>query len=182
MNVPNSITVFRILLIPVFIWQFLEGNLGIAALIFFVAWVSDVLDGYIARKFDIETKFGKIADPLADKLITLSALFLAGYKGYIFGGMILPIIVLAKELTLVVGGVFMYKKADEIAGAKWIGKTATFLFTIAIILMLFEVTQDIAQIIVWIALVVAFVALAEYVINFFRVVGVNKAARVKESE
>ena len=182
MNVPNSITVFRILLVPVFIWQFLEGNLTIAALIFFVAWVSDVLDGWIARKFDIETKFGKIADPLADKLITLSALFLVGYKGILWGGLILPFVVLAKELTLVVGGVFMYKKADEIAGAKWIGKTATFLFSIAIVLMLFEATQDAGQIVLWVALVVAFVALAEYVVNFFRVVGASRAARVEESE
>ena len=174
MNVPNSITVFRIFLIPVFIWQFLSGNLAIAAIIFFVAWVSDVLDGYIARKYNIVTDFGKFFDPLADKLITLTALFLMAYNNYIH--FILPIIVLVKEVALAIGGAFLYKKLHKVEGAKWGGKIATFLFTVAIIFMLFDVTREYGVIIMWIALVVAFVALVEYVVGFMKIVKDKKGS------
>lgn len=173
-NVPNAITVFRIILIPFFIWQFLEGHLEVAAIIFFVAWVSDVLDGYIARKYNLVTDFGKVFDPLADKLITLIALFLLAYDKKIT--ILLPIIVLAKEIVLAIGGAFLYKVKNKVVGAKWVGKIATFLFAAAIILMMFKATEAIASVIAWIAVAVAFIALITYVVNFFKVV------KVKESE
>ena len=175
MNVPNTITLFRILLIPVFVWQFLIENLEIAAIIFFVAWVSDVLDGYIARKYDLITDFGKVFDPLADKLITLVALFLLAYIEKI--PLFIPVIILVKEVTLAVGGALLYKHKSDVVGAMWSGKIATFLFAVSIILMMFEETADFAQIvIIWVALPMAFIALITYVLNYFKVM------KVKESE
>lgn len=168
MNVPNTITVFRIILIPFFIWQFLAGNDYIAAGIYLLAWFSDVLDGYIARRFNLVTDFGKLFDPLADKLMNLTALFLLAYKATISWW--LPIIVLAKELTLSIGGMVLLKYRNKVVAAKWPGKIATFLFTVAVILMLFPATAGFAQILAWIALAVAFVALADYTISFFKVV------------
>ena len=179
MNLPNSITVFRLGLIPVFVWQFLEDKLEIAALIFFTAWVSDVMDGYIARKFELVTNFGKIFDPFADKLMTLTALFLIAIK---FSGdfpwlWAIMIILFVKEATLAIGGILLYKKIKEVVGANWMGKIATFLFTSAIILMMFDTTRNAATVIVWIALAAAFIALVTYVINFFKTV-INKKTQV----
>ncbi len=168
MNVPNAITVFRILLIPVFIWQFLEGNYYVAAGIYLVAWFSDVLDGYIARKFNLVTNFGKLFDPLADKLLNLTALFLLAFDENVKLPLIFPIIVLAKELALVIGGAILLKYNKVVVSAKWSGKIATFLFTVAVILMLFPVTKDFAVILAWIAMAVAFIALADYAIGFFK--------------
>lgn len=85
MNLPNSLTLFRVLLIPVFIYVLstptpfnlsLSDRAFIAALIFFVASITDVLDGYIARKTGQITKLGKLFDPIADKLLTSSAMIL----------------------------------------------------------------------------------------------------------
>ncbi len=170
MNVPNAITVFRILLIPVFIWQFLEGNYYIAAGIYLVAWFSDVLDGYIARKCNLVTNFGKLFDPLADKLLNLTALFLLAFDENTKLPLVFPIIVLAKELVLVIGGMILLKYKSKVVAAKWSGKIATFLFTVAVILMLFPSIKDFAVILAWISLGVAFIALADYTIEFIKVV------------
>jgi CDP-diacylglycerol---glycerol-3-phosphate 3-phosphatidyltransferase len=79
MNLPNILTVFRIALIPFYILFFDQATTQssyVAAFIFFVASMTDVLDGYLARSRSEVTKFGKFLDPIADKLLILSALFL----------------------------------------------------------------------------------------------------------
>jgi CDP-diacylglycerol--glycerol-3-phosphate 3-phosphatidyltransferase len=77
-RIPNLLTLFRIVLIPVFLWLvFLSaapGRIAIALIVFAVASLTDFLDGYLARKWNVISDFGKIADPLADKLLVLSAL------------------------------------------------------------------------------------------------------------
>ena len=175
MNVPNAITVFRILLIPVFTWQFLTGNYYIAAAIYVVAWFSDVLDGYIARKYNLITDFGKLFDPLADKLLNLTALFLLAYINTL--PLFIPILVLAKELTLVIGGAILLKSKHQVVAAKWPGKLATVLFTVSLLFMFFAKTSAVVFYLAWIlligALVMAFVALADYTINFLKSVKKN---------
>ncbi|WP_099332137.1 CDP-diacylglycerol--glycerol-3-phosphate 3-phosphatidyltransferase [Actinomyces minihominis] len=76
LNLPNALTVLRILMVPVFLWLLLENTTSSrwwAALVFAVAAYTDHLDGQIARKYKIITNFGKLADPLADKFLTLGA-------------------------------------------------------------------------------------------------------------
>lgn len=78
MNLPNKITIARVFMIPVFLIIYLSQSLPyanlIAAIVFVVACLTDALDGYIARKYNLVTNFGKFADPLADKLLVCSAL------------------------------------------------------------------------------------------------------------
>ncbi len=78
MNLPNKITIARVFMIPVFLIIYLSGSIPysnlIAAIVFVVACLTDALDGYIARKYNLVTNFGKFADPLADKLLVCSAL------------------------------------------------------------------------------------------------------------
>ena len=80
MNLPNILTTIRLLLIPVFVLVFFSyGTQGLiyGAIIFLIAGFTDVLDGHIARKFNLVTKYGIVLDPLADKLMLLTVLFLS---------------------------------------------------------------------------------------------------------
>ena len=77
MNIPNQLTTLRVLLIPVFIFFFtskMSGGHYIAVAVFIIASLTDFLDGYLARKNNLVTNFGKIMDPFADKLLVLTAL------------------------------------------------------------------------------------------------------------
>lgn len=72
-NVPNLLSVIRLLLVPLFVFLFMSGYVVPAVVVFVVAGATDVVDGYIARKFDCTSTLGKILDPLADKFLQLSA-------------------------------------------------------------------------------------------------------------
>lgn len=101
MNLPNKLTLLRILLIPVFIIIMMldiPNHYLIACLIFIVASITDALDGYIARKNNLVTDFGKFMDPLADKLLVISALICMIEVGLVPGWMV--IIIVARELTV----------------------------------------------------------------------------------
>lgn len=79
MNLPNKLTILRIILVPVFVACFylpVEGAMYIAAVVFVVAYFTDMLDGYIARKYNLITDFGKLMDPMADKLLTAAAMIM----------------------------------------------------------------------------------------------------------
>lgn len=122
LNIPNALTLSRLLLVPVFILVFL--NYGPYALIVFsAAAITDILDGYIARKNNLVTTFGKIADPAADKFMTitvLSCLISVESSMWIF-----LIFYFVKESLLAVGVIVTYKKnRGEIQGAKFLGKLA----------------------------------------------------------
>lgn len=101
MNLPNKLTLLRILLIPVFIIIMMldiPNHYLIACLIFVVASITDALDGYIARKNDLVTDFGKFMDPLADKLLVISALICMIESSLVAGWMVISIV--ARELTV----------------------------------------------------------------------------------
>lgn len=133
MNIPNILTTIRFFLIPAFIYVFfsdLEHNYAIAASIFLLAGITDILDGYIARKYDMITKWGKLLDPLADKSMQLTALFCLTYAGLI--PMWAVYIILTKELLMIIGSIVLYR--DKIVvSASWYGKAATVLFYLAIL-------------------------------------------------
>lgn len=101
MNLPNKLTLFRILLIPVFILVMLfdiPNKFLIACIVFIIAAITDAMDGHIARKYNLITDFGKFMDPLADKLLVISALICMIEVGLVPGWMV--IIIVARELTV----------------------------------------------------------------------------------
>ena len=108
MNLPNKLTIFRVLLIPVFLILLnLNSKIGVlgALTVFIIASITDQLDGYIARKYKLITDFGKFMDPLADKLLVLAA-FVSFVDANIYGKLktvfqILAIIFLLIELYLI---------------------------------------------------------------------------------
>lgn len=139
--VPNTLTIIRFLLIPVIIFFIFSGNYILAFVFFTISGLTDIADGFIARKFNLISNFGKLMDPLADKLTqiaTLASLVLTN---------IIPIwillIVLLKEFIMICGASFLYGK-DVVVYSKWYGKLATVLFYIAIVISLllkqFELT------------------------------------------
>lgn len=137
MNIPNALTIIRFLLVPIFIYSFYyqnQNNYIIPLLIFLLAGITDILDGYIARKYNLVTKWGKLLDPLADKSIQVSALIVLTHKGIIPLWVVL--VVMAKELFLIAGSALLYRK-KIVAQANWYGKLATVMFYIAIVDIIF---------------------------------------------
>lgn len=166
MNVPNMITVFRLCLIPIFIFVFFSGihnSLVFSIFIFLIAGASDVLDGHIARKYNIVTKVGTVLDPLADKLMLLTVLSCLTIKGYI------PILVVAivagKDLFMILSGIFLYKKGVVIP-SNIIGKISTLFFYISILIFTFNKTIGIY--LLYISAICALVALVNYFIVYFK--------------
>ena len=129
MNLPNKLTLLRILLIPVFIiimMSNITNHYLIACLIFIIASITDALDGYIARKNNLVTDFGKFMDPLADKLLVISALICMIESNLVAGWMV--IIIVARELTVSI------LRAIAASGG---GKIKTISQMLAIIILLF---------------------------------------------
>ena len=132
-HIPNILTIIRFLLIP-FILYFIFTEKFIEAFVFFtISGITDVADGFIARKFNLVSNFGKLMDPLADKLTQIATLFSLVIVKVI--PIWILIIVLIKEFIMIVGASFLYGK-DVVVYSKWYGKLATVLFYIAIVLSL----------------------------------------------
>ncbi len=137
-NLPNILTILRLIFVPIiFISIFMEKYL-LAFVFFVIANFTDVLDGKIARKYNLITDWGKLMDPLADKLTQIGTISALTIKG------ILPIwilIVLAtKELIMIIVAFTLYKNKIMTVNSKWYGKLATILFFIAIVCSLLSKT------------------------------------------
>lgn len=113
----------RFVLIPFFFYGYVEKNFLLAAILFFVAGITDVLDGIIARKFNMTTDLGKIIDPLADKLMHICAIALLAYE---FHQLIFLLVILCvKEILQIIGGLKLMKDKMDIMPSKWYGKINT---------------------------------------------------------
>ena len=132
-HIPNILTILRFLLIPIILYFIFVENYTLAFIFFTLSGITDVVDGFIARKFNLISNFGKLMDPLADKLTQISVLA-SLVKVDIIPFWILVIVIL-KELIMVIGASFLYGK-DVVVYSKWYGKLATVLFYLAIVISL----------------------------------------------
>lgn len=132
-HIPNILTILRFIFIPIILYFIFTGNYVLGIVFFTISGITDVLDGFIARKFNLVSNFGKLMDPLADKLTQISVLACL-VKVEIIPFWILVIVIL-KELLMVVGASFLYGK-DVVVYSKWYGKLATVLFYLAIVISL----------------------------------------------
>lgn len=133
-KVPNILTVIRIILVPIFVLMFFYSPIA-AMCIFVAAFVTDAADGYIARKYDAVTDIGKVLDPLADKLMKLAALCCLAAKGLIPEWIFY--VMLTFDLGMIITGAFMFKR-KWIVPSNIVGKTGTFVLTVAIVLSLLK--------------------------------------------
>ncbi len=162
MNVPNILTFFRFCLIPVYIVAFITGETkDIAAWIFITASATDVLDGYIARKYNMITKAGQLLDPLADKLMQLTVVI------SLLVAKIIPlwfvIILAVKEVLMILGGIFLYSKKTFVKSNVF-GKANTVVLFIAMIVILFaHASATVTDIMLAISAIFNFLAIGSYV-------------------
>ncbi len=171
MNVPNLLSLIRLFLIPVFIAVFFSGdpNAGyIAAAIFLVAFMTDVADGYIARKYNLVTKLGRILDPLADKLMKAAAVVCLTIRGDIPLWIIL--VLLAKELVMLSGGAVMLKKLRDVPASNWLGKCAEgYICALTFLLIMVHMPSEVSVALWCVALLIEVFALIVYGVRALRI-------------
>ncbi len=135
-HIPNILTISRFILIPIIIVFMAFDKYLLAFLFLTLSGLTDVLDGFIARKFNLISDFGKLMDPLADKATQLSILITLALKHTPAGNPIIPLwilfIIILKEILMVAGASFLYGK-ELVVSSKWYGKLTTVLFYIAIV-------------------------------------------------
>lgn len=167
MNLPNKLTILRVILIPFFVvLLLLEGGSNqmlryVSAVVFIVASLTDMLDGKIARKYNLVTNFGKFMDPLADKLLVCSALIcLVELKQFPAW---MCIVIVSREFIISGFRLVAVEQGVVIAASYW-GKFKTTFQMIAIILMIVNLPAlgVITQIFVWIALILTIISLVDY--------------------
>ena len=172
-NIPNVLTMLRLVLIPVFVVVFFstpaDQNKIAALVIFAVASITDMFDGMLARKLNQITDFGKLFDPLADKLMVVSAMVCQAIAGVFPWAAVA--VVAAKELVMFFGGMYMLSRGVVVYSNYW-GKTAQVFFIASLLLSffhpglvagnvcLFGVTIDL--LLLWITVALALAALVVY--------------------
>lgn len=129
-HIPNALTILRFILIPFIVGYLSEENYILAFVFLTLSGLTDVLDGFIARKFNFITNFGKLIDPLADKATQVSVLATLTLQHII--PLWILIIVLLKECIMIAGASFLYGK-ELVVSSRWYGKLSTVLFYIAIV-------------------------------------------------
>jgi CDP-diacylglycerol--glycerol-3-phosphate 3-phosphatidyltransferase len=171
-HLPNALTILRFAAIPVFAWLYLEAGDGAAwgaGVFFAAAAATDQLDGYLARRWHVESRFGKVADPLADRLMIGTAVVLMWATGRLPA--FAAVIVLARDLVLVLGYKFLAPRGLELE-ITFLGKLATWVLYAALAFVLVtEEGTDWPLVLVWIGIALALAAAAQYVVRARGVVG-----------
>ena len=162
---------------PVFVIVYFTDDSDIkyyAILVYIIAGLSDFLDGYIARRFEAQSKIGKVLDPLGDKLMTFTVLIcitITNFSNYIFLGTV--IVFFVKEILMGIGGLVIHKKAHaEIPAANFIGKTSTFVFfVVCAALMLFRthLSNLVIALMLSVAMCLSIIALFVYLSSYIRI-------------
>jgi len=172
LNVPTLLTLSRIVLIPLFLYVAADSNFW-GAIIFSIASITDFLDGYIARRTGQVTTFGVIMDPIADKFMVITALFMLVYMGRL--SVLIAVIITAREFLITALRVVALTM-DIVIKAEMGGKLKTTAQITAIICLLlgWDVFGtgidlfDVGTVAIWIALVLAVVSGIQYTVGFWR--------------
>lgn len=125
-TIPNLLSFFRLLLIPVLIWSYcVKKDYSGTGWILLLSGATDIADGFIARRFRMISNLGKVLDPIADKLTQATMLFCLFTR---FPHMIVPLVLMAvKELYMAISGCMVIRKTGKVSGADWHGKIVTVL-------------------------------------------------------
>ena len=168
-HVPNILTMCRFVLVPFIFISIVEKNYVAAFVFLTISGATDVLDGFIARKFNFITNFGKLIDPLADKTTQISTLIALSFAGIIPYWIL--VIVFIKEAIMIAGASFLYGK-QLVVSSRWYGKLATVLFYLAIISSLlinqfhFEISLRVDLYLYYLAILATIFSLIMYAIQF----------------
>ncbi|MBR4296257.1 MAG: CDP-alcohol phosphatidyltransferase family protein [Clostridia bacterium] len=165
-TVPNILSYVRIILIPFIVWTYFGVEPKyLAALLVALSGLTDLVDGYIARHYNMITSFGKIIDPIADKLTQVTVVACVAFRYKLM--FVLVGVLIFKDLFVGVMGLLVLKATDEVEGSRWYGKIATLLFYLVIILLLvIDMSTKTADLLILCCLAGMIVSLVLYTVRY----------------
>ena len=156
-DIPNLISILRILLVAPTVYYLLNENYSVALLLFFIAGVSDGVDGFLARHFNWQSRLGAILDPIGDKLLLVTCYLALGWLGHI--PILLVILILLRDIIIVLGAVTYHMYIEEVdIKPVLVSKLNTVLQIMLVVLLLFGlsrlafsdlVTPQVIDVLVW---------------------------------
>ena len=179
-SIPNALTIARFLAIPVFVWLYLDAGDGPAwgaAVFFAAAALTDQLDGYLARRWHVESRFGKVADPLADRLMIGTAAIIMLATGRI--PILAALVILGRDVALILGYRILSPGGYELE-VTFLGKLATWVLyaSLAFVLVTAEGT-DWPIVILWIGVALSLGAGVQYGLGAWRHTHRGRDSRVQ---
>lgn len=162
LNLPNLLTMVRFILIPLYILIFAYGNRYTAFLIVVVAGITDILDGYIARRTNQVTKVGVMLDPLADKSMMIAVMVSLLWSGDLTWSAACAMFI--RDLGMIIGSAFFHFRGYKTVPANWMGKLTTVLYYVAILWIFFRLPY--AQELLWGVIIFSFVTSVMYIFHF----------------
>ncbi len=182
MSIPNILSSIRLCLMPVFLLVYMmpvDGAQYYAMAVLIVAFITDVLDGYIARKFNMVTNLGKVLDPIADKAMQLTTLICLAFHSH-YAMVWVVILVGIKEILLGIGALVLYK-SGIVTQANWFGKVSSFVSFLCTLVLIFPRVIPLAEIAAfWLCLAIVLVniiALLSYIVAY---INYQKQLKVKQ--
>lgn len=171
-HIPNALTIARFAAIPVFAWLYLEAGDGPAwgaGIFFAAAALTDQVDGYLARRWSVESPFGKVADPLADRLMIGTAVVLMWATGRL--PLIAALVILGRDLALVLGYKLVAPSGYELE-VTFLGKLATWVLYAALgFVLVTEEGTTWPLVLLWIGIALALGAAIQYMLRARRLIG-----------
>ncbi len=186
LNIPNILSLARIIIIVPFVLYFLNDDYLASAFVLIVSGFSDMFDGMIARSFGQITSLGKVLDPLADKLTLTAVIICMGIK---FPEIVpFVVILILKDLSMLIAGSFLIKKGVKPPAARWYGKVATVFFYVSVIIIvalkaIWGVNRPIVSIsLLSVTLAFMLFALFKYFIIFLKLINDISGSNQKEKD
>ena len=168
-GIPNILSSLRLVMIPAFVALYLYGFGVFAAVVLILSGITDVLDGFIARRFNKVSELGRILDPLADKLTQATVCICLVVENKAMIGIL--ILLILKEFVMIGAGANMIRKGKEMLSSKWFGKVGTVVFyTVMIIIVAFNPSNKFANILLLVVLGFMLFSLIMYTPIFLRIV------------
>ena len=166
-QIPNILSAIRLIMVPIFVFAYFRCKVFVAAAIYVAAWITDALDGYLARRNNWITDVGKILDPIADKFMQLAAAICFAFENSIF--FIVVALLFFKELGMLYASVRIKKEHNIVVAANWIGKLSTvILFLCAFTRLIVRNNGVLDVILVSVMIICMAFALAMYYFKVFR--------------
>ena len=172
-TIPNLLSIFRLILIPFFVTAYCsEHNYWKTAVILAISGISDTVDGYIARRFNMVSDFGKIIDPVADKM-TQAAMLLCLLTR--FPLMLLPLLLAIKEVSTGISSIIVIKKTGLVMSADWHGKLTTGLLYAMMLthIIWFDIPAPVSNVMIGICTAVMLMSFLLYLIRNARAIRLN---------
>ena len=167
-TIPNILSLLRIVMIPAIVWLYNNDMPHQAVFILLLSGLTDIVDGFIARHFNLISNLGKILDPIADKL-TQAVILLSVSSEYPL--MLIPLILLTvKEVSLSIIGIFVIRRTREVKGANWHGKVTTFMlyFTLIVHIICIDLSPTVSDMLIGACVTLMMLSFVLYVIRNIR--------------